>query len=161
MDRINVARRGVCSLVLTIVATLAHGAEPGSSADGILDAASKVMQQIDQNQYTQVWQDAVPLVKARFTQDGFVNALSHARQLLGKVAYRGWSAVVRLQYSHSQAIPDGLYANVDYTTTLADGRVTYEFLTLELGKDGHWHFVGYVPHSTPGVVVSPGATGQP
>jgi hypothetical protein len=146
---------------LTVVATLAHGAEPGSSADAILDAASQVMQQIDQHQYTQVWQDAVPFVKARFTQDGFISALSHTRQLLGKVSYRGWSAVVRLQYSHSQTIPDGLYTDVDYTTTLSDGRVTYELLTLELGKDGHWHFVGYEPHSTPGVVVSPEAMGRP
>lgn len=161
MDRINVVRRVVCSLVLTAVATLAHGTGSGSSSDEILDAAGQVLQQIDQNQYTQVWQDAVPFVKARLTQDGLVNALSHSRQQLGPVKYRNWSAIVRLQYSNSKTVPDGLYADVDYTTTLVDGRVIYEFVTLELGSDGRWHFVGYVPHQTPGVVVSGEAMGRP
>lgn len=161
MNRIDVMRRVACSCVLGAFAVLAHGAGSGSSADEILDAAGRVLQQIDQNQYAQVWQDAVPFVKARFTQDGLVSALSHGRQQLGPVKHRDWSAIVRLQYANSKTVPDGLYADVDYTTMLADGRVVYEFVTLELGPDGHWHFVGYVPHQTPGVVVSGEAMGQP
>jgi hypothetical protein len=136
-------RAGACVLAMTSV--LAHGAQAGASADELLGDAQHVLVQIDAGQYSAVWQETAPFVKAKYAEGGFESGLSKLRQAVGSISRRGWSSVTRLTYAHDKVVPDGLYANVDYTTWCADGRVVYEKLSFQLGSDGRWYFTGYEP----------------
>lgn len=139
---------GVC--VFAALSTLAHGAEAGTSADELLGDAALVLQQVDAGQYATVWQETAAFVRAKYTADGFAKRLSQARKSVGAVDHRGWASVTRLTYSHDKAVPDGLYANVDYATWLTDGRIVYEKVSFQLGSDGRWYFTGYEPRQNQG-----------
>jgi hypothetical protein len=133
--------------VLATSASLAV-ATPGTSADELLSDADHVLQQIDSNQYAEVWQNAAPFIKAKIQQDKFVSMTSQARGAFGAVTRRGWAQVTRIQYTGASGIPDGLYANVDYATTLASGRKVFELVSFQLGSDGQWRVTGYVLRQT-------------
>jgi hypothetical protein len=133
--------------VLATSASLALAA-PGTSADELLNDADRVLQQFDSNHYAEVWQNAAPFVKAKIPQDKFVRSTSEARGALGAVTRRGWAQVTRIQYNGANEIPDGLYANVDYATTLASGRTVFELVSFQLSSDGQWRLTGYVPRQT-------------
>ncbi len=137
--------------MLTMMSVLAHGAEAGASADELLGDAQRVLQQIDAGQYATVWQEAAPFVRAKYAENGFESGLSQLRQMVGTVSRRGWASVTRLAYSHDKVVPDGLYANVDYTTWRADGRIVYERVSFQLGNDGRWYVTGYEPRATQSV----------
>jgi hypothetical protein len=130
--------------VLATSGTLAVAAQ-GTSADEVLGDADRVVQQIDSNQYVDVWQNAAPFVKAKIPQDQFVTGIHQSRQALGAVIRRSWGAVTRVRYTGQAGIPDGLYANVDYATALANGRLVSELLSFQLEEDGTWRLTGYVP----------------
>jgi hypothetical protein len=143
--------------VLAVSATLAVAAQ-GSSADELLGDADRVLQQFDSNRYADAWQNAAPFVKAKISQDEFVRTMSQARQTLGAITRRGWSSITRIQYIGASGFPDGLYANVDYASTLASGRTVFEMLSFQLGTDGQWRLTGYVPRLTQGTTAAHGAT---
>lgn len=147
MTHINAIVRLATVCVLATSAPFAVAA-PGTSADELLGDAQRVLQQFDSNHYADAWQDAAPFVKETIPQDRFVSTTSEARQALGTVTRRGWASVTRIQYSGAEGIPDGLYANVDYATTLASGRTVFEMLSFQLGGDGRWRLTGYVPRQT-------------
>jgi hypothetical protein len=142
------AARFIAALALACVtacgSTLAF-AEQGASADELLNDANQVLQQLDTNRYAALWQDAAPFVKASMPQERFTSQMQQARQSVGAVTRRGWASVTRIQYNGVKGYPDGLYANVDFATTLASGRTMFEMLSFRLGDDGQWHLTGYVP----------------
>jgi hypothetical protein len=121
---------------------------PGSSADELLDSATIVLKQIDSGHYAAVWDSTAPFVKARIPEGEFVTTTRRARGSLGGIDHRGWGSVTRIQYANAAHIPDGLYANVDFSTTLVNGRVVYELLSFKLETDGRWHLTGYVPRQS-------------
>ncbi|KGB92641.1 DUF4019 domain-containing protein [Burkholderia cepacia] len=127
------------------IAIGAHAQSAGESADALLRDSDAVFKQLDAGQYGAVWTDAAPFVKARFKQDQFAAQMQQARQSVGAVDHRGWAQITRIRYSNSSSMPDGLYANVDYTTTLASGATVYEKLSFRLDDDGRWRLTGYVP----------------
>lgn len=137
---------------LAALSMLAHGAgaQGGTSADELLGDAQRVLQQIDAGQYPTLWQETAFFVRAQYTPARFEQGLSQLRKGVGTVDHRGWASVTRLTYSHNKAVPDGLYANVDYATWLADGRVVYEKVSFQLGSDGRWYFTGYDPRQAQG-----------
>src|ERR1700744_2995183 len=118
---------------------------PGPSADELLDSATIVLKQIDSGHYTAVWDSAAPFVKAKIPEGELVTTTRQARGSLGAIDHRGWGSVTRIQYANAAHIPDALYANVDFSTTLVSGRVVYELLSFKLETDGRWHLTGYVP----------------
>lgn len=134
---------------LTLSATLAVAAQ-GISADELLKDSEHVFQQFDSNQYADAWQEAAPFVKAKIPQDQFVRTTSQARQALGAVTRRNWASITRIQSIGMPEIPDGLYANVDFASTLASGRTVFEMMSFQLGGDGQWHLTGYTPRLTQG-----------
>jgi hypothetical protein len=136
--------------VLATSGALAVAAQ-GTSADELLSDADRVVQQIDSSRYVDVWQDAAPFVKAKIPRDQFVGATRQSREAFGKVSRRAWASVTRLQYTAQPGIPDGLYANVDYATTLANGRTVFELLSfqfVQFGEDGTWRLTGYIPRQS-------------
>lgn len=138
-------------------ATLAH-AQPGTSADELLSDADHALQELDSGSYAAVWDGAAAFVKQKMSKQTFIDQMRFAHQRVGTVSHRGWASVERIQFTHDAAMPDGLYANVDYTTTLATGKTLYEKLSFRLEDDGKWHLTGYVPRETQGVI--PGVAAQ-
>ncbi|RZF30208.1 DUF4019 domain-containing protein [Paraburkholderia sp. UYCP14C] len=142
--------------VLGTSCTIAAAAQ-GTSADELLTDADRVFQQFDSNHYAEAWRDAAPFVKAKIPQAQFVSTTREAREALGAVTRRGWSSITRIQYIGFPGIPDGLYANVDFTSTLASGRTVFELLSFQLDADGQWHLTGYIPRQPQGATAVNGA----
>jgi uncharacterized protein DUF4019 len=126
-------------------------AEPGTSADELLGDATQVLQQIDADHYDAVWQNAAPFIHEKMSQDQFVDHIRVGRHSFGAVSNRGWASVTRIRYTKVSGIPDGLYANVDFSTTLTDGRTLFEMLSFQLESDGQWRLTGYVPRQSQNV----------
>ncbi|WP_256583712.1 DUF4019 domain-containing protein [Burkholderia singularis] len=118
---------------------------PGTSADALIRDADEIVKQLDAAQYDAVWRGMAPFVHTQMKQAQFVKPIKQARQAMGPVAQRGWSNVARIALSGSQGAPEGMYANVDYVTTLASGQVVFEQLSFRLEPDGQWRLTGYVP----------------
>ena len=74
--------------------------------------------------------------------------MQRARQSVGAVRHRGWAQITRIRYTNASTPPDGLYANVDYATTLTSGATMFEKLSFRREDDGHWRLTGYVPRSS-------------
>ncbi|WP_321790788.1 DUF4019 domain-containing protein [Burkholderia pyrrocinia] len=134
------------------IAIGAHAQSAGESADTLLRDSDAVFKQLDAGQYGAVWSDAAAFVKARIKQDQFAADMQRARQSIGAVKHRGWAQVTRIRYNNASATPDGLYANVDYATTLTNGATVFEKLSFRLDDDGRWHLTGYVPRQSQGAV---------
>ncbi len=107
-----------------------------------------VLKQIDSGRYAEVWNSAAPFVKTKIPENEFETTTRQARGSLGAIDHRGWSSVTRIQYANAEQVPDGLYANVDFSTTLVNGRIVYELLSFKLESDGRWHLTGYVPRQS-------------
>lgn len=143
--------------MLAVVATLptvAAATQPGTSADELLHDANDALQQIDAAHYEAVWDSAAPFLKAKIDKAQFVVDIQKTRQSLGMIKTRDWSSVTRLQHAGAGSIPDGLYANVDFSTALSDGRVIFELLSFQLESDGRWRFTGYVPRQSQGTAAA-------
>ncbi|KFL54272.1 membrane protein [Burkholderia pyrrocinia] len=134
------------------IAIGAHAQSAGESADSLLRDSDAVFKQLDAGQYGAVWSDAAAFVKARIKQDQFAADMQQARQSVGAVSHRGWAQITRIRYTNASTTPDGLYANVDYATTLTNGATVFEKLSFRLDDDGRWHLTGYVPRQSQGAV---------
>jgi hypothetical protein len=130
-------------------------AEPGTSAEELLGDANRVLQQLDAEQYAQVWQDAAPFVQARTSREPLVNLTRPSSQALGAVSMRGLASITRIRYTNVASVPDGLYANADYATTLASGRTVFERVSYQLESDVHWRLTAYVPRQSQGDASGP------
>ncbi|MBM2770794.1 DUF4019 domain-containing protein [Burkholderia anthina] len=133
---------------LASIAIGAHAQSDGESADALLHDADIVFKLLDAGQYRAVWADSAAFVKARIQPDQFVADIQHARQSVGTVTHRGWAQITRIRYANVATMPDGLYANLDYATTLASGATVFEKLSFRLDDDGRWHLTGYVPRQS-------------
>lgn len=142
-------RRLIAALAVSFATTFALTAHAaGDSADELLNNADTVLSQLDAGQFSAVWLNAADFVKTRIKQDQFASDMQRARQTVGTVRHRGWAQVTRIRYTSSANMPDGLYANVDYATTLTTGTTVYEKLSFRLDDNGHWHLTGYVPRQS-------------
>ncbi|KWE94315.1 hypothetical protein WL80_09215 [Burkholderia ubonensis] len=142
-------RRLIAPLAVSFATTFALTAHAaGDSADELLNNADTVLSQLDAGQFSDVWLNAADFVKARIKQDQFAADMQRARQTVGTVRHRGWAQVTRIRYTSSTNMPDGLYANVDYATTLTTGTTVYEKLSFRLDDNGQWHLTGYVPRQS-------------
>jgi hypothetical protein len=126
-------------------------AEPGTSADELLADATRVLQQVDSERYAEVWQGVAPFIQAKVSQEQFVNSVRQSRQAVGTVSKRGWAAVTRIRYMSVTHVPDGLYANVDFSTTLASGQTVFEKVSFQLQSDGQWRLAGYSLRQSQGI----------
>jgi hypothetical protein len=142
------ALRTLAAACVMVGCTNLAAAEQGTSADELLNDAGQVLQQLDTDRFAALWQDAAPFVKASVSADKFASQMQQARQSVGSVSRRGWASVTRIQYNGAKGVPDGLYANVDYATTVTSGRTLFELVSFRLGEDGHWHLTGYSARST-------------
>ncbi|QKM49298.1 hypothetical protein B7760_03355 [Burkholderia glumae] len=124
----------------------------GASADELLRDADYALRLLDTGRYQDLWNDAAPFVKQRYDPQRFANDTRLSREAVGAIKSRGWAAVTRIIYSGAKDVPDGLYANVDYATTQASGKVVYEKISFRLENDGRWHLTGYLPRVAQGPI---------
>jgi hypothetical protein len=156
LKRLTVQIAASVTLVSAAMLGAAHAAaQPGDSADELVRDATSTLQLIDDAHFDIVWDGAAPFVKAKIEKGRFVTDTQRVRQLLGTVTKRGWTSVTRVQFTGDQNVPNGMYANVDFFTTLASGRTVFERLSFRLETDGHWHLTGYVPRQLQDVVTTP------
>lgn len=129
-------------------------AQEAESADELLSHAGNVLRQLDAGNYGDLWDGAAAFIKAGVPREQFAANTRLSREGVGQVARRSWSSVVRIRYDNTNngtnAIPSGRYANVDFTTELANGRTVFELVSFRLENDGHWHLTGYVPRQHQG-----------
>ncbi|WP_175824105.1 DUF4019 domain-containing protein [Burkholderia sp. BCC0419] len=133
--------------VVTSIAIGAHAQSSGGSADELLQDADTVFRQLEAGQFNDIWLGSADFIKARFKQDHFVSDIRRAWQTVAFVRHREWEQISRNRYTNA-TVPDGLYANVDYVTTLTTGSTVYEKVSFHLENDGHWHLTGYAPRAT-------------
>ena len=120
-----------------------------ASADRIIETGLQVLKQIDSGQTGEVWENSAAFMKARFPKAELTAMLGQSRQSVGSVAARTWASINRVRYAQdTQTVPAGLYANVDYSTRLADGRTVFELVSFRQEADGSWRLTGYVPRQT-------------
>jgi hypothetical protein len=153
----SIAVVGLTTACLLATSSGIAASSPGLSADELLEDAAGVLKQIDSGHYTEVWNSAAPFIKAKIPEDAFVTTTRQARASIGAIDHRGWSSVMRIQYANATDIPNGLYANVDFSTTLVNGRIVYELLSFKLEGDGRWYLTGYVPRLSQNM----GSSGSP
>ena len=120
----------------------------GVSADERIRQGLQTLRQIDEDRSDALWDAASPVLKTRFPKTELVANFQKSRATLGTVSQRTWASVNRVRYlqpSAEQGIPVGLYANIDFSTRLTDGRTVFELLTFRQEADGSWRLMGYVP----------------
>lgn len=135
-----------CAFVMAAISAHAQEEEGGASADALIQRALSALQQIDQDRSADLWEKAAAPVKARFTKDEFIQNTRQSRKSVGAVAKRTWASVVRLRYTENNnaSIVPGLYANLDFSTQLSDGKTAFELVSLRF-ESGEWKLMGYVP----------------
>lgn len=144
-------KRLLAKFCAILVLAGAAGSAPAqdASADQIIQNGLQVLKQIDAGQTGDVWENAAPFIKARFPKAELMSTLTQSRQTVGVIAVRTWASVNRVRFVlDTPANPAGLYANVDYSTRLANGQTVFELLSFRQEADGGWHLTGYVPRQT-------------
>lgn len=120
-------------------------AQDSESADDVVRAGLSSLQQIDEDRLDDLWEKTSAFVKTKMPRTEFVSGIRQARSTVGPVQKRTWAGIQRIQYPTGSIDPSpGLYANVDYSTRLLDGRTVFEKVTLRMEPDG-WRLIGYVP----------------
>lgn len=141
--------------VFALIAALAAGTTPAlaqgsqaASADAIVSAGLAVLRKVDENRSGELWDEASPVTRAAMPKAAFVQGLREARASVGDVRRRDWASITRVRYlDGSTTPPPGLYANVDVSTQLADGRTVFEKVSFRLEREG-WRFTGYEPRQS-------------
>ena len=120
-------------------------AQENFSADEIIQAGRKGLQQIDEDKSGELWDAASAFVKTKFTKEAFVTNTRRSRGTFGKVAYRDWASVTTIRYlDDSLGIPAGMYANLDFATHLTDNTTVFEKVSFRREPNG-WRLIGYIP----------------
>jgi len=141
--KIQLSKFFISSVFVCVSATAIAG--DGTSGDELLRDADQVFQQLDQGLYGDLWENSAPFVHGKLSKEKFVNDTQQVRQSLGVVTKRGWASIVRTRITNATNVPDGLYANLDFSSVLANGHTVYELLSFRLEPDGLWHLTGYTP----------------
>lgn len=124
---------------------MAGFAQTSDSADEIVSIGLNALRKIDTGETGSLWDNTSAFVKTQMPKDTFVSGIRSSRSRYGSITKRSWAGVMRIQYPQgSVSPPEGLYANADFSSTLANGQVIFEKVTMRFEPDG-WRVVGYVP----------------
>ncbi|MES2529839.1 MAG: DUF4019 domain-containing protein [Pseudomonadota bacterium] len=142
-------------------AKAAQIATADTSPGALLAAADRTLALLDAGSYAALWQDMPAELQARFKQDTFIADMQSTRQSVGTLRQRSWSGIGRLRYatpSTPQGVPAGLYANVEMSSTTADGRSLIERVSFRIESDGSFRFTGYMPRPLATAAAASGAS---
>jgi hypothetical protein len=108
------------------------------------EAATAIVQMIDQGRLDEVWRGASSVAKNVTNHDSFVKQLIHDRKILGTVTSRTVSGVTRSQSDGKSSLPAGLYISVRFSTQFSATRqAVRELVSFYLDTDQIWRLAGY------------------
>ncbi|MEG1065682.1 MAG: DUF4019 domain-containing protein [Comamonas sp.] len=124
-------------------------AQERDSADEIIAAGFSVLQTIDgaqsnPRQIDPLWANTSAFVKTKMSQEEFITGIRQARARYGAISLRTWAGVIRVRHGAGSDLPEGLYANADFSTRLPNGSMIFEKVTFRQ-EPGGWRMIGYVP----------------
>jgi hypothetical protein len=102
--------------------------------------AMEFLQLIDAEKYAQSWQMAADMMKEQITEKDWVEKLTKARTLSGKLVERVEESV---SYSTSaKDSPEGEYIALTFASKYQKAESVSEYVTVMV-EDGHWKVAGY------------------
>ena len=124
-------------------------AQSQDSADEIIAAGFSALQTIDRaqsdsSQMESLWTGTSAFVKTKMSKDEFISGIRQARARYGAISLRTWAGVIRIRHGANSDLPEGMYANADFSTRLPSGSVIFEKVTFRFEPNG-WQMIGYVP----------------
>lgn len=109
-----------------------------------LNAALAVVSSIDRYEMGLIWDTSSPIMKAGIPKDRFVSNTAQKRAVLGGVAARDWTAIMRVVIDEKGgALPPGRYMSVRFRTSSRNGTSVDEVVSFHLDGDGQWKLAGY------------------
>ena len=122
------------STALLLSAPFLAQAQSQDSADEIIAAGFNVLQTIDSaqsdpRQIEPLWTRTSAFVKTRMSKDEFISGIRQARAGYGSISKRTWAGVIRIRHGANSNLPEGLYANADFSTTLPNDKIIFEKVT--------------------------------
>ena len=120
----------------------AQSLDPNSA----VNAGAQLTKMIDEGRYAEVWEGASVVMKKAAEKGRFVESVAKARAEVGAVTAtnRFWVDVSRRDENGTAQLPSGVYVNVQYRTTFANGKTARELVSFRLDDDKIWRFTGYV-----------------
>lgn len=120
----------------------AQRTQVNADVNGLIEFAESILAMIDAGQAASVYQSASTELKKVQTEASFTQNIQNSRQPLGALTLRQWqsSSLVAIRPPQS---PSGEYMNMVFTSTLAQGRVVQELVSVRVDEDRNWRFMGY------------------
>jgi hypothetical protein len=116
----------------------------------IVDYANQIVRQVDNGQYTQVWDGMSEVGKQAVARDQFARTVEQQRKPLGPVTSRRLAALYLSTSDGSKTLPAGTYLNVRYLTRFAAGaQPKNELVSFHLDGDHKWRLSGYICQDPP------------
>lgn len=116
----------------------------------IVSYASQIVKQVDNGQYTQVWDGMSEVGKKAVARDEFAKMVEQQRKPLGQVKSRKIAALYRSTSDGGKKLPAGTYINVRYLTQFADSaKPKIELVSFHLDGDSKWRLSGYICQDPP------------
>ena len=127
-------------------------AQDRDSADEIIAAGFSALQKIDRaqsepRQVDSLWDNTSAFVKTKMSKEEFLDGIRQSRAKYGAISPRTWAGVMRIRYDKDADLPQGLYANADFSTRLPNGSMIFEKVSFRQEPDG-WKMVGYTPRES-------------
>lgn len=122
------------------------------SADTLVSSAKIALSLVDAGEFTRLWNLSAADTKKRLPLAVFAKEMKEARASVGHISTRQWAGIARVRYVLSpmkDAVPAGLYANIEFASRQLDGGMVFELVTLRIEDDGSLKFTGYVPRFKP------------
>jgi uncharacterized protein DUF4019 len=126
------------TLMASAVSSMALAAAPEEAAK---TSAESWLALVDQQKYSESWDQAAKLFKGAVTKDQWGSAAAAARGPLGKVISR---KIKSSQYTEQlPGAPDGRYVVIQYDTVFEKKAQAVETITPMADPDGAWRVSGY------------------
>ena len=126
------------ALLLTVCSLSRAQQTPGELAK---QSAEAWLSLADSGKYADSWQEASMLFKSHVTKEQWHDALTAARDPLGRLLARKLKSAT--YKTTLPGVPDGQYVVIQYDSSFEHKQSAVETVTPMLDKDGKWKVSGY------------------
>ena len=106
-----------------------------------IQAAESWMKQIDEERYSESWENASTLFKRAVVKKQWQQTLNGVRKPLGKLLSR--ELISSKHHTTLPGVPDGNYVVIQYRSVFEHKKSAVETITPMLEKDEQWRVSGY------------------
>jgi len=134
-------RRVVVVMTLVAVAVSSWTVAAGAPEESAKAAAESWLALVDQQKYSESWDQAAKLFKGAVTKEQWQTAAGSARGPFGRLISR---KIKSSQYTEKlPGAPDGRYVVIQYDTVFEKKAQAVETITPMADPDGTWRVSGY------------------